>query len=484
MSSNSIDAAPLTTRDFRTENLKLALDSHAIVSITDPTGRITYVNDKFCEISGYSREELIGQSHRVVRSAQHPPGFFQSMWETISANRVWQGEVCNRRKDGHLYWVQSTIVPFLDESGRIYQYVSIRTDVTRQKRSEQLLAAMSGAQSDMLSGAGPEAAFSDLLAAVIDLTDSGFGLMGEMLPDGAGKSTLRLFAVRSQARDAQGNPDCVNHMAHSMNGCVAHPLFQKIIGAGGPIIINHRENAADGLSTRHPPLNHILGLPFYRGGEVVGVLALANRPGGYDETSVALLQPMTTACASLIDGLRGERKRRAALDALQIAKDEAEKANEAKTEFLSRMSHELRTPLNAIIGFGQLLETDEVDHLTLSQQENVAQILKAGWHLLALINEVLDLARIETGRVELTITQVDLADLLEECLLLVQPIAQQRDISIHGKLPGDPVYVWADRTRLKQVAINLLSNAINYNRPKGSVTVSIGQDAHLGSITV
>ena len=159
---------------------------------------------------------------------------------------------------------------------------------------------------------------------------------------------------------------------------------------------------------------------------------------------------------------------------LARAKDAAETANAAKSDFLSRMSHELRTPLNAILGFGQLLEMDKAT-LNETQADSVREILHAGEHLLAMVNEVLDLSRIESGRLNLSLESVAVLPVVAHCLAQVRPLASERGIVIAQALPGD-VAVRADLIRLKQVLLNLLSNAIKYNRDGGRVAVSARPD--------
>ncbi len=153
---------------------------------------------------------------------------------------------------------------------------------------------------------------------------------------------------------------------------------------------------------------------------------------------------------------------------LESAKLVAEKANLAKSEFLSSMSHELRSPLNAILGFTQLLETDSPPPTPI-QQESIAQILEAGWHLLKLINEILDLAKIESGQVPLSLTQLSLTDVILECVDMMEPQAHQQGIKMTLSRMDTPYFVYADKTRVKQVLINLLSNAIKYNSKQGTV---------------
>jgi PAS domain S-box-containing protein len=164
--------------------------------------------------------------------------------------------------------------------------------------------------------------------------------------------------------------------------------------------------------------------------------------------------------------------RKAAEVALIAAKTEAERANRAKSQFLSRMSHELRTPLNAILGFGQLLANDPQEPLGQTQRRRLQEIERGGHHLLTLINDVLDLSRIEAGALQLQAQAVDLAVVMGDCLRLVEPVARERDISLSLAIPeGTATWVMADATRLRQVLLNLLGNAIKYNREGGMVAL-------------
>jgi len=152
---------------------KYALDRTAIVAVTDTKGKILSANDKFCEVSGYSREELIGQDHRIINSKTHEKSFFKNLWSTIGSGKVWRGEVCNRRKDGALYWVYTTIVPFLDEENKPYQFVAIRQDITELK---QLQKTIIDQQTQMIS-ASRLSAIGEMAAAITHEINNPLGVI-------------------------------------------------------------------------------------------------------------------------------------------------------------------------------------------------------------------------------------------------------------------------------------------------------------------
>lgn len=410
------------------EQEHLALDQHAIVSIADVAGRILHVNEKFCEISGFRPDQLLGKTHRVVKSDVHPHKFYQEMWKTISSGRVWRGEVCNRRADGSYYWVHASIVPFVNEAGKPYQYVSIRTDITALKESQRALT-----EGEERFRMGQEFA----RIGTWDWNISTGALFWSNLipvlfgyPKGKLETSYENFlrAVHPDDRDL-------------LQGAV-----RRCLEEGADYDIEHRCLWPDGtvrwLHEKGDVIRDTLGRPV---------------------RMIGMVQDIT------------ERKR--AQEELKNARQIAETANRAKSDFLSNMSHELRTPLNAIFGFAQLLMSGKKDVLTDRQKKYVDQILKGGNHLLDLINEILDLAKIESGRLELSIEPIDMEPLLEECMSLVEPLGEKYGVIFKPpRIARNVCPAKADRVRTKQVLLNLLSNAAKYNRRGGTVIVEVTQD--------
>jgi two-component system CheB/CheR fusion protein len=180
----------------RLQEIHYALDQSSIVAATDQTGRITYVNDKFCEISKYSRDELVGQDHRIINSRYHPTEFIRGLWRTIAQGHVWRGEIRNRAKDGSLYWVDTTIVPFLNERGKPWQYLSIRSDITPRKVAQEKLRSEEAlTQLGRLSAVVAHEVRNPLAA----LRGSLQVLAGRLPPDLAGREIIAPMLARIDA---------------------------------------------------------------------------------------------------------------------------------------------------------------------------------------------------------------------------------------------------------------------------------------------
>ena len=197
-------------------NQRFAMDQHAIVSITDTAGVIIYVNDKFCAISGYAREELIGKTHRLINSRSHPDAFFAQMWQTITTGQVWHGEICNHAKNGGQYWVDATIVPFLDAAGKPYQYIAIRTEISESKRMAETIAKSEREYRNVVNSLNEVVFRTDLQGVWTFLNPAWQAITGFAIADSLGRNVLHFIDARDRERVADGLAQLMGRQVDSM----------------------------------------------------------------------------------------------------------------------------------------------------------------------------------------------------------------------------------------------------------------------------
>jgi PAS domain S-box-containing protein len=399
-------------------NQKFALDQHAIVSITDTAGIIVYANDRFCEISGYSREELIGQNHRIVNSGTHPAELFRDMWNTITSGQVWRGEICNRARAGHLYWVSATIVPLLGDHGTPEQYIAIRTEITDRRRMETQLSEQLHLVEELIEAIPLPVYLKDTLGRYIRLNRA-FELffhvrreeyIGRTLHDLLLPEDARVHAEKDAELFAAKGTQSYEAMVHSCDGEIHDAIYRKAV-------LTRRDGSVSGL---------------------LGVIV------------------------DITDRKIAERE-------VLRAKEAAEAASRAKSDFLANMSHEIRTPMNGVIGMTDLaLDTE----LSAEQREYLTIAKSSAESLLTVINDILDFSKIEAGKLMVENIAFDLHRLIADVLKPQALRAHEKGIALISQVINNvPRFVIGDPSRIRQVLVNLVGNAIKFT-DTGQITLT------------
>jgi len=390
------------------------LDLLGIVSMADRAGNIIQVNDAFCDISGYTRDELIGQNHRLLRSDVQDRAFWAQMWQTIAAGKPWRGEVCNRTKSGGVYWVDTFIAPFVDDDGLVEKYVSIRIDITARKAAEALAKRN-----------------ADILNAAIEALEDAFVLYDDQ---------DRLVLCNQRYREIY---------PLSADAMVPGNTFEHIIRVGG----QRGQYATDPDQLEQ---------------------WVSERMAAHRQADSQLIQ-------KLADGrtLRIFERRmangytvgfRVDITKLVQATEAAQAASTAKSQFLANMSHEIRTPMNAVLGMLTLLRKTE---LSPKQADYAAKSESAAQSLLGLLNDILDLSKVEAGKMTLDPQPFGLQQLMSDVQVVVHAYIGTKPVELRLQAANDlPARVRVDAMRLKQVLINLCGNAVKFT-PQGEVALSI-----------
>ncbi len=543
------------------------IHQHAIVSVTDRAGNIIDINDSFCAISGYSREELLGQNHRLINSGVHGGAFWDAMWRTVSAGKSWRSEVCNKARDGSLYWVDSIVSPVLDANGEIEKFISIRTDITERKRLQADVAQTHGLLEEherflrsVTDHLPVRIAYTNHRGAFEFVNATYCKYLGRDRADILGKTYAELFSVDGVASAStlpvddvlrNGKAMRIEHdesMGAHLTSVDTHLVPDVAVdGAIHGLYmvstdITERRQAERELRQTMALLNAVLAaasqvsivavkpdgyisvfntgaekLLGYRRDEVVGKLSslqfhderemrhrageLSRQLGRTVHTGEVLIDPaelghsrewtyvrkdgvgvpVSLGVTAMYDdqnelvgylGIAHDvRQQKEYERSMRDAVHKARRANQAKTHFLANMSHEIRTPMNAVIGLSYLLERTA---LTSEQGGLLGKIKVASKSLLSLINDILDLSKIEASELKIERTPFNLGTLLRDMSELVSVQSEAKGIDYRLEMaPQVPPALVGDATRLHQVLLNLLTNAIKFTDKAGSVQLAV-----------
>jgi len=452
----------ITEEKEMTDELKIlsyAIKQSSIsVIISDTTGSIRYVNPRFTELTGYTFEEVINKTPRILKSGLQDENFYKEFWNTISSGAVWKGEFHNRKKNGELFWELGSVSPILNENGDITHYVAVREDITQRKETEEQLYVFS----NVVEQSPNMILVADLSANTLYANKSYYDVTGFKPENVIGQKFKLLDQSDSFNRHNYG------HIIDTVSkGQTWH----------GELFDGKSNGDLYWLSLSvNPVFNEKKKMIYY----VADMQDISDRKKVEDEiydlnlNLESKVNERTTELTFTNEVLMKEvliRKKNE--EDLKQARIEADKANKAKSDFISKMSHELRTPLNSILGFAQLFSMGD---LTPSQSKGVNHILNSGKHLLKLINEILDISKIEAGRYNIQTDNYILGEIINDACDLIIPLASTVNIKIeYQKSKYDLLHVRVDKQALIQIMINLLNNAVKYNKVNGSVKIKTEQ---------
>jgi len=461
-------------------NLKDALDEAAIVAVTDSRGVIQSVNDQFCQVSQYSREELIGKTHRIINSGYHPKEFFQTFWATITQGKVWKGEIQNRAKDGSLYWVDTTVVPLLDSQGRVKQYLAIRFDITQRKQVELELQRLN----DRLE----------------NLVEERTARIQQYL---SFESTLKLITdkVRDSLDEAQILQTAVEELAEVLGANACHArLYDRELGTAkicyefNPSIFSTLGQV--GIMSEDPEIYRILlqgdyvqfcnlerhpirgrvtllACPMLDKQEAVGDLSLViDKEYAFRELEIRLVQQVANQCAIALRQARLYEDAQAQVKML-------EQVNWLKDDFLSTVSHELRTPVSNMKMSIHMLEfmfqRKQPEEFNIAKANQYLQILKHECEReISLINDLLDLQRLEAGQRSRLVETVTVETWLAQLLHPFENRVRERHLTLDLDIEDpDLPPLMTDLPALERVLSELVNNACKYTPPRREIIVTV-----------
>jgi PAS domain S-box-containing protein len=397
----------------RLDKLHKAIEQSPVsIVITDSSGKIEYANPFFCSLTGYELAEVVGQNPRVLKSDMHDQAFYQHLWQTITAGKTWQSEICSRKKDGTLFWEHALIAPVTDKNGKIVSFIAVKEDISARKQ----LADDLRERSEMISSIAIAA-----LSAIIMI-------------------------------DNRGLISFWNKAAEEIFGWTR----EEVLGRDLHQIVVREEFRQQFLANFEHFRQSGTGAAIGRQVELTGI----RKNGEEFPVEISLSAVRIKGEWHAVGIVNDISERKTAQESILIAKDEAEAANRAKSDFLARMSHEIRTPMNAIIGLSDLaLEMESSPKL----QDYLGKIASSGKNLLCIINDILDFSKIEAKKLRIEPHPFSLEKILADLASVTTIKAAEKGLEfMFSVAPDVPDRLVGDSIRLGQVLINLTANAIKF----------------------
>ena len=408
-----------------------ALDESALVSITDKNGIITYANDVFCKVSKYSKEELLGQNHRILKSGYHPPEFYEDLWKTISSGKIWKNDIKNMAKDGSYYWVKTVIMPILDEKGKLEQYVSVRVDITKQKELENNLNIMIQYRTRKLEQINEE----------LIQSESKFKNLYHSSPDMF--RTINIEGIILNCNDMYAKT-----LGYSKQEVIGESIFNHITEDSLDAMRKSFEDWKEGAI----PINHKVQMKRKDGTSFPAFVKASNL---YDKDG--RLIGSNTAIRDVSEIFSIKRK----------YEEEKMKRLAAIGELASRLAHDLRNPLSVIKNTLELIRIgiNEKDDENIKKRYD--RIDRAVSRMSNQIENVLDFVKEKP----LNLKQ---SSFFEVCNFVMERIKVPPEVKIN--LPKDDVKIICDPEQLEIVFINLITNAIQAMENRGEINVRVTEE--------